>query len=104
MALEHFRVLIHELLNKDTYIVPEEASLVVLDNKSAICMAKNGKDTKHTRHIARRKYIVRNGEQCNMQKNYWCEGGLKLADIATKNIGEHDSTPRMRYIMVRLDK
>ena len=26
-----------------------------------------------------------------------------LADIATNNVGEHDSTPRMKYIMVRLD-
>ena len=54
-------MLIHELLNKDPDIVPKEAPLVVLDRKSAICMAKNGKDTKHTRHIARRIYLVRNG-------------------------------------------
>ena len=32
-----------------------------------------------------------------------CEIGLQLADIATKNVGEHDLTPRMKYIMVRLD-
>ena len=51
MALAHFRMLIHELLNKDPDIVPEEAPLVVLDNKSAMCMANNVKDTKHTRHI-----------------------------------------------------
>ena len=43
----------NELLNKDTDRVPEEASLIVLDSKSAICMAKNGKDTTNTRHIAR---------------------------------------------------
>ena len=53
MALAHFRMLIRELLNKDLYIVPEEYPLIVLDNKSAMCMAKNGKNTKHTRHIAR---------------------------------------------------
>ena len=61
MALAHFRMLIHELLNKDTDIVPEEAPLIVWDSKSAISMAKNGKDTKHTRHITRRMYLVRNG-------------------------------------------
>ena len=45
---------------------------------SAICMAKNGKDTKHTRQIARRMHLVRNGEKCNMINIDWCEGGLQL--------------------------
>ena len=61
MALAHFRMLIHELLNKDLDIVPEEDPLVVLDGKSDMCMAKKGKDTKHTRHIGRRMHFVRNG-------------------------------------------
>ena len=38
-----------------------------------------------------------------MHKIDWCEGGLKLAEIATKNVGENDLTPRMKYIMVILD-
>ena len=33
----------------------------------------------------------------------WCERDLQLADIATKNVGEPDLTPRMKYSMVRLD-
>ena len=37
-----------------------------------------------------------------MHKIDWCEGGLQLADIATKNVGEPDLTPRMKYIMIRL--
>ena len=78
MALANFRMLINELLNKDPYIFPEEAPLIVLDSKSAICMAKNGKDTKHTRQIARRMHLVRNGEKCNMINIDWCEGGLQL--------------------------
>ena len=57
MALAHFRMLIHELLNKDPDIFPEEAPLMVLDSKSAMCMAKNGKDTKHTRHTARKMHF-----------------------------------------------
>ena len=61
MALAHFRMLINELLNKDPDIVPEEAPLIVLDSKFAMCMAKNVKDTKHTRHIERRIHLVRNG-------------------------------------------
>ena len=38
-----------------------------------------------------------------MHKVDLCEGGLKLADIDTKNFGEPDLTPMMKYIMVRLD-
>ena len=65
-------------------------------------MVKNGKDTKHTKHIARIMHLVRNGEKCNMHKINFCEGGLQLADIGTKNVSEPDLTPRMKYIMVRL--
>ena len=88
-------MLIHELLNKDPDIVSEKAPLIVLDSKSAMCMAKNGKDTKHTRHIARRMHLVRNGEKFNMHKIDWCEGGMQLADIGTKNVSEPDLTPRI---------
>ena len=56
-------MLAHEILNEDPDMVPKEDTLIVLDSKSAMCMAKNGKDTKHTRHIARRIYFVRNGEK-----------------------------------------
>ena len=77
--------------------------MIVLDGKSAMCMAKNGKDTKHTRHIARRINFVRNGEKFKMHKIDYCEGGLQLADIGTKNVSEADITPRMKYIMIRLE-
>ena len=66
-------------------------------------MANNGKDIKHTRHIARRMHFVRNGEKCKIHKIDWCEEGLQFADIGNKNVGEPDLTPRMKYIMVRLD-
>ena len=68
-----------------------------------MCMAKNGKDTKHTIHIARIMHLVRNGEKCKMHKIDWCEGGLKLSDIGTKNVSEPDLIPRNKYIMVRLE-
>ena len=77
--------------------------MIFLDSKSDMCMAKNGKDTKHTRHISRRIHLVRNGEICKMHKIDWCEGDLQLADIGTNNVREPDLTPRMKYIMVRLD-
>ena len=38
-----------------------------------------------------------------MHKIDWCEVGLQLVDIAANNVGEHDLTPRMKYIMVILD-
>ena len=104
MDLAHFRMLIHEVLNKDPEIVPEEATLIVLDSKSAMCMAKNVKDTKHTGHISRRMHLVRNGEKCKMHKIDWCEGSLQLEDICNKNVSETNLTPRMKCIMVRIEK
>ena len=103
MALAHFRMLVHELLNEDPDMVPKEAPLIVLDSKSDMRMAKNVNDTKHTRHIARRMHFVRNGEKCKMHQIDWCEGGLQLADIGTNNVSEPDLTPRMKYIMARLE-
>ena len=59
VALEHFRVLIHGLLNKDQDIVTDENTLTILDSKSDVCMAQNGKDTKQTRHIFKRSTICK---------------------------------------------
>ena len=101
-GLTHFRILIHELVKKYPDIVPEEAALIVLDIKYYMCMANNVKDTKHTRKISRRMHFLRNQEIFKIHKIDWCEGGLQLADIATKNVGEHDLTPIMKYVMVRL--
>ena len=103
MDLSYFRMFIHEFLNKDPYIFPEEAPLIILDRKSAVCMANNGKDAKHTRHIARIIHFVRNGEKCKVHKIDWCEGGLKLAYISTNNVGENYFNTRINYIMVRLE-
>ena len=36
--------------------------MIVLDNKYAMRMAKNDKDTKYTRHIVRRVHFVRSRE------------------------------------------
>ena len=65
-------------------------------------MDKNGRDTKHTRHIARRMHFGSNGEKFKKHKIYWCEVGLQLADIGTNNVSEPDLTPIMKYIMVRI--
>ena len=77
--------------------------MIVFDGKSSMCMSKNGKDTKYTRHIARRMHFVRSGVKYKIQKIDWCEGVLQLADISTNNVSEPDITPRMKYIMVRLE-
>ena len=84
-------------------MVPKEAPLIVLDRKSAMRMAKNGKDTKHTRNITKRMNFVSNGEKCKMHKIDWCEGDMQLADIGTKNVSEPDLTPSMKYITVRIE-
>ena len=57
------RMLINELLNKDPDTVPEEAPIIILDSKYAVFMYKNGKDTKHTRHIDIRVHLLSNGEK-----------------------------------------
>ena len=103
MALAHFRILVHELLNEDPDMVPKEAPLILLDSKSAMCTAKNSKYTKHTIQIARRMHFVRNGEKWKMHQIDWCEEVLQLVDIGTKNVSEPELTPRMEYIMVRLE-
>ena len=87
MSLAYFRVLIHEFLNRDPDLVPEEAPLIILDSNSAVCMAKNDRDTEHIRNIPRRMHLVRNSEKFKMHNIYWCEVRLQLADIATKNVG-----------------
>ena len=66
-------------------------------------MANNGKDNNHTRHMEIRVNVLRNGEKCKMHKIDWCEGGMKLADIYTKNVGDNYLTHIMKYIMVILD-
>ena len=77
--------------------------MIVLDSMSAMCMAKNVRDIKHTRQISRRIHFLKNREKCKIQNIDWCEGGLKLADISTNNACEPDLTPRMKYITARLE-
>ena len=96
-------MLIHELFNSNTYIVLEKALIIVLDSKYAVCMANNGEDTKHTRHISRRVHTARNGEKYKFHKIDWCEGGLQLVYIATTDVGDNDLNPIINYIMISLD-
>ena len=62
MDLSYLMMLINALLNKEPYIVPDEAHLIILDSKSAVGMANNSKDINHTRNIYIRVHFVRNGE------------------------------------------
>ena len=101
MALAHFRMLIQELLNKDPDIVPEESPLIILDIKYDICIATNGKDANNTSHIPTGVHSVSDGERCKMQNIYWREGGLKLADIAIKNVSDNDLNDIMKKILVK---
>ena len=62
MYLPYFRMFINESLNKDPYIVPEEAPIIILDGKYAVYMDNNCKETNKTRHMNRRVHLVINGE------------------------------------------
>ena len=55
-------MLIREFLRKYIDIVLEEDPLIILDSMYDMCMDKNGKDIKDTRHISRRVIFSRNGE------------------------------------------
>ena len=39
----------------------------------------------------------------NIHKTVWCEGGMQLADIETKNFREDEFNPRLGYDTLRLD-
>ena len=88
---------------QDTDIVQEEPPIIILDINYDVCMADNGNDTNHTRHVYRRVNFVINVDKCKINKIYWCEEGLQLADIASYNVWENYLNTRMKYIMVRLD-
>ena len=57
MALAHFIILNNSLMNKYTYLVPEQEPLFILGIKSYVCVANNGNKTKHTRQIFRRMHF-----------------------------------------------
>ena len=77
ISLAHFRISNNDLIRKHIYVVPEHAPLIILDTKSAVCMTKNGKETKQTRHISRRIHFVIKGEEGYIHKKVWCEGVLQ---------------------------
>ena len=85
MALENLIILNNDLLNKDPCLVTEQSPIIILDGKSAICMANNGKDTKQTRHIYRRMRFVRNGEDYNLHETVLCGEVLQLSSIGINN-------------------
>ena len=84
-------------------MVPEQLPIIILDRKSAVCMSKNRKDTRHTRKISRRMPFVRNYEEWNLHKPVWCEGGLELADIGTNKVRGDELNNTLGYDRVRID-
>ena len=66
-----------------------------------MCVAGNGKDAKHTRHIASRMNFVSNGEKCNMHKIDWFDRGLNFSDIGTNNVSEPDITIEYHQVVVK---
>ena len=74
---------------------PEEAPLIIMDNKSSVCVAKNDNNTKHIRHISIRMHFVKQSEEFIFHKTVRCEGGLQLSDIGTNNVREYILNPRL---------
>ena len=56
----------NDLMNKYPDVIPYQAPPIILDSKSAMCVANNGKHTKHTRQIYRMIHFLRNGEEWNL--------------------------------------
>ena len=103
MELAHKIMVNNEPKKKDPDVVPEQAHIIILDRKSAVCMDNNGKYTKHTRYIDMSVHFVTNGKESNIHKTVWCEGDIQLAEIGTNNIREDEFNPRLVYTMVILD-
>ena len=103
MALAHFRMINSELEGKEPDQLPSDPPLIILDSKAGVDMSKNGKDTKYTRHIARRVHFVRQGEAQGLHRVSWCEADLQLADIGTKNVRADEMQPRRSYLMVKVE-
>ena len=70
MSLAHLRMQNNCLLNKYIYVVPEQAPLIILDIKSSVFMAKNGNDTKHTRHISIRRHFLKMVKSAICTRNF----------------------------------
>ena len=104
MSISHFSMLSNEFLIKDPYVVLEQAPLMILEGKLALCMANKGNDIKHTIIIDIRMHFVRNVEECNFHNTVWCWGGLKFAEIGTENVSKYELNTILVYAIVRLDQ
>ena len=102
MAVAHSRMLISDLngVDPDHYGNPVN---IMVDSSSAKAMTENEKDTKRTRHIARRIHYVRNGQLLGAHILNYIPADLNLADPGTKNLGADQLDPRMSHVMVQLD-
>ena len=88
MALAYFIILNNEFLYKNPDVVPEQASLIILDRKSDIYMANNDKETKHNIHIYIKMNLVRNGDECTRKcgvREVWNWKKLELRMVGNMN-------------------
>jgi hypothetical protein len=88
ISVAHIKMLVLELDNKD----PDETLTVpiMVDNQSTI--ASSLRDTKRTRHIARRFHYVRWATDEGHIKLVWTPSHLMLADVLSKNLPATAST------------
>jgi len=105
MATAHLHMMLDELeMKSHEDLEKPDPVKILLDNSSAVAMGHSFKDTKHTRHIWRRYHYVRQGELSGMHTLEWIPKEYQLADIGTKPLTKVDLLPRLKFMMVDIEK
>ena len=91
----HVQMLIYDLkylctAEYDWCKLNQKPAKIIIDNETAICMAKCNKDTAGDRHVARRFHYGRQWTILKEHKFEWISSKFQLADILT-NIGNKSS-------------
>jgi hypothetical protein len=109
MASSHLRMLLYDYkylgtkhYNKVHQMLHIAPSILMVDNQAAVQMGMNDKQTKLTRHIARRFHYVREGVKSGIHKLYWIPKDHQLADILTKTQAATLINPHLHRAMFRL--
>jgi hypothetical protein len=109
MASSHMRMLLYDYkhlgtkhYNKVNQMLDIAPSILMVDNQAAVQMGMNDKQTKLTRHIARRFHYVREGAKLGLHKLFWISKDHQLADILTKTQAATLINPHLYRALFRL--
>ena len=89
MRASHLQMLIYDLKHLctaeyDGDKLNQKPAKIIIDNVTAICMAKCNKDTAGNMHVARCFHYVRQGTMLKEHKFEWISSKFQLAVILTK--------------------